>query len=312
MNNAPAYAQGVKTALGDLRLEKSASPGLFSKLLAPSAKYLGNLGSIAEKNIYAQTGKFLSPASQRTFKAYTKGIPGQTLKETALGAGLGAAIGAPLEAAFAEPGERGEAALHGAVSGLGTGALWGGISGLSRGLIHNATRRNLQNYASSRGFKNPAAEAKQLFDERSWWQNVKDTATGKGPLGRRGAATAALGGTAGLVLGDVYLPTKIDSMINPLPAEYPAQPLDQPRVVTASAKKNKEVKMPAGIKGSILGSLSTNIGVRALLHTKKFPLQKKLHPFALEIAPILLTTAGSSGGYLLGKKLEKHLDSRKK
>lgn len=306
MNTAPAYSQGVKAALGDLRLEKNAIFSRITQALKPASDYLGGLGQIAERGIYSQSKNVLGPEAQRTFKAYTKGVPGQTLKETALGAGLGAVIGAPLEAAFAEPGERGEAALHGAVSGLGTGAVWGGISGLSRGLIHNATRRNLQQYAAKRRFKNPAAEAKQLFDDRSWWQNVKDTATGKGPLGRRGAATAALGGTAGLVLGDVYLPTKIDAALNPHPTP------DQPRVVTASARRDKDVKMPAGIKGSMFGSLGVNIGTRALIYGKKLPLQKKMHPFALQVVPILLTTAGGSGGYLLGKKIEKHLDSRKK
>ncbi len=308
MNNAPAYSQGVKTALAVLRLNKSA--GIYSSLFTRPAAYLEGVGQSAEKALYGQTSKWLSPGAQNTLQAHLKGVPGKTLQEAALGAGMGAALGAPMQAAFADPDHRGEAAAQGALSGLGTGALWGGISGATRGLIHNATRNNLQNYAASRRFKNPAAKATQTFDSRSWWQNVKDTATGKGPLGRRGAATAALGGTAGLALGDIYLPSKVDSMLHPEPEAQPAPQQAPQRVVTA-ATRNDDGGMPIEAKGSSIGSIISNISTKTLLRTKRFPMQRKLHPFVLDIAPVLITAAGGTAGFMAAKKLDAHLNSRR-
>jgi hypothetical protein len=326
MNFAPAYAQGVKVALAELRLTNVKSAGLFnvlnrtgarigaqigSRIINPPAKYLTGLGARAENAVYPQTAKFLSPENQSRFKTLTQNVAGHTLNEMAGGAAIGGLAGAGTNAAMAEPGERGEAAARGALHGAWTGALWGAVSGPTRHLIRNATRGHLTNLGAKIDPTTAAAAAHQVVDKDRWRQNVKDVFTGKGPLGRRGAATAALSGTVGAGLADFYLPTKV---LNAVEGENPHtesfQDPAQPRVVTASSKKEDE-GMSTGIKGSTIGGMATNIAVRGLRYKGKLPFQKKLHPFLLEITPMLLTSAGGAAGYLTAKKIEKHFKAAK-
>lgn len=299
MDFAPAYAQGVNTALVKLRLEKRA--GLFSR----PAEYLSGLGSTAEKALFSRTNKILRPEAQSVLKKHLGGVAGNTLNEVAGNALLGGALSGGMQAAFAEPDDRVSAGLKGVVPGMLGGAAWGAIGGPTRSLFRNATRHQLENSARAASLHNPAAVAKQLVDKDSWWKNVKDTVTGNHPLGRMAPATAALSGTAAMGLADFYLPSKLNLMGDQEP------PQDQQRVVTASSKKD-DSKMPFEAKGSTAGSIASNISTKALMRFKKFPFQKKLHPFALDVAPVLITAAGGYGGYIAAKKLERHLSTSKK
>jgi hypothetical protein len=301
---APAYAQGVQTALAELRLEKNA--GIFSR----PAAYLSELGTAAEKALYSRSRKHLSPAAQQTLKKYVGGVASNTLQETAANAALGGVIGGGLQAAFAEPGEGVNAGLRGVVPGVLGGAAWGAVSGPTRALMRNATRQHLEGRAIASKIHNPAAAAKKLVDTDSWWQNVKDSVTSNHPMGRTAPALAALSGTAAMGLADFYLPSKLNIMGMSEPPEAPP-PSQQSRVVTASHKKDHS-KVPIEVKGSSLGSISSNITTKALIRTHKFPFQAKLHPFALEVAPVLITAAGGFAGYAAAKKLERHLSTSKK
>lgn len=285
------YEHGVTAALTELRLQKTSGilPRGLKRLIPQITQRASKFGPQIEKQVY----KVLPGA-----KPYLKGVPGQALRETVLGAGFGGALGAPIGAMTAEPGERGSGALQGAISGVGQGALWGGVSALVRGPIQNIARNRLTQMAQHQGHSAQQAAniAKKEYDTRSWFGNVKDTVTGKGALGRKGSAIAAAGGAAGFGLGDIYAPSLLDP-------STPNAPEPPSRVTTADDKSDEKSLIPARMLGSYLGGLSTNIGIRALKHSKRLPFQKKLSPFALEVLPIVLTSAGAASGYVAAKKI---------
>lgn len=286
------YIQGQNAALHKLRFEKTALRLPFRRLIPQITQRLNRSGTNIENSVYKHL-----PST----KPYLAGVPSLVLKETAIGAALGGALGAPLGAMAAEPGERAQGALSGLASGAGQGALWGGLSAGIRGPIANVARNRLIELGKQKGLSTSAARQKALaeYDKRSWTGNVKDIFTGAGALGRKGSAIAAGGGTAGLLIGDLYVPSKVDEAINP-----------ENRITTAAAKAKKDDSgIPPTMLGSYVGGMGTNIGTRLLLRNKRFPFQRKLGPAALEIVPIVATTGGAATGYLTAKKLKKYKDS---
>ena len=257
----------------------------------------------------------LSSVPKGTITSYLKGVP-KEMGSQALGFG---AFGGGLEAAMAEKGQRMEALKRGIGSGALIGLGFGAGTGLIRAPAMALRRKSLQNIAKGQRRRTTLKQNEQAMKElpekvlsRGWTGNIKDIATGKGALGRRGAASGAAGGTAQLVgewgLPMTALPAAFGGMLygnetanlqKQMAAGHP-----YPQHIPKTAEDI--LGTPPEVIGGVLGGTGANLLARIPLQylSKKYNIPASV---AGTIATEAIPTAASVGGFLGGRRKAQEL-----
>lgn len=149
------------------------------------AAFIGGIGA-AVRRIAPQAGAKL----MGSMKPLAQGLGGEMKRQALGGALIGGVLEGGMGAAAAEDGQKGRAFAKGLLHGGATGAAMGAATAPI-----TTAGRNLR--LSTLGKMGPVDAAKATYD-RGYLGTLKDVATGKGALGRRGAALEAVAAPAQL------------------------------------------------------------------------------------------------------------------
>lgn len=243
----------------------------------------------------------------------TRGLGKEMLTQTGAGAALGGLIEGGIGAATADEGQRGQAFLHGAAHGAATGALAGAATAPVTTAARNLRLKGLEHMAGPGG-----AEAAQQQLSRSWTGGMKDLVTGKGPMGRRGAAFETLAAPATLaaefavpsmVLGSGEPPSRQPephATVPPAPGQLQQM---QPKVAEAADSPQAPIEP---ILGTALGGPLGAATVEGLLQAYYDPRHPDMRNMLLrkQLLPALGGAAGVLGGYYGIKALNERLHQK--
>lgn len=341
MPEALQYTVGSEDALATYGLEKVAWAALAARGLAaaraamPAIKSVGGKALSAVSKPIQAAGAKLAPYAAKAEQAAVSGagkvfgqrgqqiaqnlIPGmgKAMAHGAIGQGLlGGAIEGGINAYTAEPGDRMKAFGKGFAHGAATGAVGGAITGAAGHAIQGAAGMGLKGIAAKRGIADPAA-AVAATQQAGFFGNVKNLATGKGPLGRAGAATHLAGSLGDNLGANMLLPMYLPSWAGGSGGggEQPAQPMQRTAADTSSESAAPEVSKPTDEElynylmapsripmaaGSALGGAGTGILLDALDAAGHLP-QHTLKKILLQrLLPVAGTLAGGTAGYYAG------------
>lgn len=243
-----------------------------------------------------------APAVTAAASKHTAGMGKEMLHQGLMGAGLMGTLEGGLGAATAAPGERQEAALkgfgHGALTGGAMGAMTGAVTNVGRNLRSAKLNEMAQNGAG--GFHPfPHDLAGQTLN-KGYLGTLKDVVTGKGPLGRSGAAFEAAAApaqfaaewalpSAGLALGEHVLG---------------GGEKEAPKTAGARLEDHESYIEP--MLGQGVGGLVGGGGMEAVLMHALDPLQlEHLNPSSSVIRSKVLPGLAALGGSYAGYKAVK-------
>jgi hypothetical protein len=160
-----------------------------------------------------------------------QGVGKKMIRDTVSGGLVGGTLSGGLNAAMAEPGERGSAFASGFGSGALSGAGFGAISGVGEGLVNNAKRMRFRDLSKTTG-----TPMKQLVT-RSKDMGWRDAASKSfkapdpmNPLGKMDQGIARTKMTAGLgFLGAQVAPDIATSVFGGSSSEPPPPPPPMPQ-----------------------------------------------------------------------------------
>jgi len=250
----------------------------------------------------------------------TRGLGKEMMTQTGAGAALGGLLEGGISAYSAEDGQKGKAFLHGAAHGAATGALAGAATAPVTTAARNLRLKGLERMAGPGG-----ADLAQKQLQRSWTGGIKDLATGKGPMGRRGAAFETFAAPATLA-AEVAIPGAVlggmghgDQQPPPAAGAPPApgqMQQMQPKIgawllgLPASSESKTAGDQPEPIEpiiGTALGGPLGAASVEGALQAFYDPYYPKARDLLMrrQLLPALGGAAGVLGGYYGVKELNK-------
>ncbi len=211
-----------------------------NSLLRAAAPY----GQKAE-NLVARGVGAIAPSQAQRAQRLVKGISKPLMREGFSGAVAGSVLGGGINAALAEPGERGKAFLSGAAQGAFYGGVGGVLQGGSQGLVKNMRAEGIRGLAQRHGM--PMAQVGQGIHKMSPWQAIKGS-VGAPSMERSMARQKVLGG-AGAIGATFVAPNLINPSMPEQPPPPPAAP-QQPGLVpnTPGAYYQKQVTASAHLR----------------------------------------------------------------
>ena len=186
--------------------EKTAFWGVAARSLGRGLSKLGPsklmqftnpLARRAESAVINGATRFLGTDPTKT-RQMVRGVAHKTIRDTASGALAGGVLSGGLNAAMAEPGERGSAFASGFGSGALSGAGFGAVSGVGEGLLGNAKRMRFRDLSKTTGMplKQMVTRSKDMGWRDALGKSVR-TPDAMNPLGKVDqsiARTKLLGG----------------------------------------------------------------------------------------------------------------------
>lgn len=133
---------GMATRAMGMGLRKFGPTGLM--------KFTNPLAQRLENSVISGATRFLGTDPTKT-RQMVRGVAHKAIRDTAGGALVGGTLSGGLNAAMAEPGERGSAFASGFGSGALSGAGFGAVSGVGEGLLRNAKGMHFKNLAKTTG-----------------------------------------------------------------------------------------------------------------------------------------------------------------
>lgn len=241
---------------------KSLQKEAFIKKLLPRLKpFLGKLGpkglrrvgGNVERAVGRGVGHVLGPQGQATSNKLLKGTAGEIASQAVGGAGVLGLIQGGLEAATADPGQRGQAFLSGLGSGAASGAMYGGLSGLVGKPIRNLRQSALTQAVKRRGLK-PNLASKSM--DQGFFKNLKTIGTGKSkvPGINRELAGINAAGQVGQLGAEWVVPTMI--MNRMMEDEVDSEPTP----VKQADDQSFLSTIPPSLAGAALGGVGAGLG----------------------------------------------------
>lgn len=153
---ASAFGKSVLRPLSNLgrQLSTKYAPKALNKSLRP-------LADTVEQGLGRATSGLAGPRAGTTAARVLRAAPRNAIREGITGAAIGGVLEGGLNAATAEPGQRGSAFLRGAGSGAVSGALGGAASGMLGGMTRNARGMHMSELAKRNNLSRPEL-AKQV------------------------------------------------------------------------------------------------------------------------------------------------------
>lgn len=193
-------------------------------------KFTNPLAQRAENAVISGATRFLGTDPTKT-RQLVRGVAHKTIRDAAGGAAVGGVLSGGINAAMAEPGERGSAFASGFGSGALSGAGFGAASGVGEGLLRNAKGMHFKNLAKATGV--PTGQLATRAQHMGWRDALGKavrTPDAMNPLGKidQSVARAKLVGGLGFLGAQVAPDAAIGMASGSPPPPPPPTPQYQP------------------------------------------------------------------------------------